>query len=326
MPANLPPQYLEAEKRYREARTTPEKLDTLKEMLSLLPKHKGTEKLQADLKRKFSKLRKEKKREPARRGYGFKVEREGAGQVVLVGPPNVGKSQLLAKLTNANPEVAEYAFTTRKPLPGMILYEDIQIQLIDLPPIAHGFMEPWLPTIIRNADLILLLIDLGSKELLEEIEGLIEELGRVKLKLMEKGSFSPTSGEIQKKALLVGNKKNLPGAEENYEALQDLYSKSFSILPISAKDGDGLDELKRKIFESLDIIRVYTKAPGRKPDLAQPFILKMGSTLLDLASLVHKDFMDRLKYARIWGEGSLKGEMVPRNHILQDKDVVELHL
>src|SRR5215471_6465645 len=171
MPANLTPQYMEAEKRFKQAVSVEEKVAALEEMMATIPKHKGTEKLQADLKKKMSVLRKEA--EDHKKGgkrESFVVEREGARQLALVGAPNSGKSQLLRALTHATPEVAEYPYTTRIPIPGMLLFENVRLQLIDLPPISPEYTESWVPQIIRNADAVLWVLDLSDDDVLDELD------------------------------------------------------------------------------------------------------------------------------------------------------------
>lgn len=331
MPANLPPQYLEAEKRYRLAKAVPDKIKALEEMLAIIPKHKGTEKLRADLKRRMSKLRAEaqKKSGPGRRGYAFHVEREGAGQVVLVGLPNVGKSAILDRLTNALPEVAEYPFTTRKPLPGMMEFGDIQIQLVDLPAVSPEYTEPWVSGIIRNADLALLVIDLSGEDPLEQIEVVKGELEQQwKIHLVGSGEEGDPGevGRVSKKTLIVGNKNDGKRASENYTILRDLYGERFPTISISARDGVNLEELRRRIYDLLQIMRVYTKPPGKEPSFSNPVVLPKGSTILDVAASVHKDFTQKLKFARIWGGGKYEGQKVQRDYVVQDGDVIELHI
>ncbi len=324
MPANLTPEYLDAEKRFKSAKTTEEKIETLAEMLAKIPRHKGTEKLQADLKRRLSKLRTTQEKKPTSRvGLIHRVEREGAGQVALVGPPNSGKSLLLRRLTHATPEVADYPFTTRVPLPGMMAFEDVQIQLIDLPPTHPDFPESWIYQIIRNADAALLVADLSDPDLLEDLETTLGELGKAKVQLGA-GPLPNVPGWLAKPTLLVANQRDASGAEENLEVLRELYGR-FRILPASAETGEGLEDLRRSVFELLGLIRVYTKAPGKKPDLTAPYVLKRGSRLIDLAAQVHQDFLSQLKYARVWGHGKFEGQMVNRDYPLADKDVVELH-
>jgi hypothetical protein len=324
MPANLTPEYLEAERRFKAANTTEEKLAALEEMLATIPRHKGTEKMQADLKRRLSKLRTEQARKPvSRAGILHRVEKEGAGQVVLVGPPNSGKSTLVRQLTRATPEVADYPFTTRVPLPAMMRFEDIQIQLVDLPPVHPDFPESWLYQIIRNADAAILVVDLGDPDLLEDLETTLEQLAKAKVQLGE-GESASAPGWLAKRTLVVANKLDADGAGESLKILKELYGR-FEILPVCAETGQALEELRRCAFHLLDVVRVYTKAPGKKLERTAPYILKRGSRLMDLAAHVHHDFLSQLKYARVWGHGRFEGQMVNRDYLLADKDVVELH-
>jgi ribosome-interacting GTPase 1 len=325
MSANLTPQYLEAERRFKSVKTTEDKVEALEEMLATIPRHKGTEKMQADLKRRLSKLRAEQARRPASRaGIMHRVEKEGVGQVALVGPPNSGKSLLVRRLTHAMPEVADYPFTTRVPLPGMMPFEDVQVQLVDLPPVHPDFPESWLYQIIRNADATLLVVDLSDPDLLEDLETTLGQLANAKVHL---GRDDPPNapGWLRKRTLLVANKIDASGAQEDFEILSELYGARFPMARISAETGDGLEQLRQAVFEMLEVIRVYTKAPGKKLERTAPYVLKRGARLIDLAAHVHQDFLTHLKYARVWGHGRFEGQMVNRDHLLEDKDVVELH-
>ncbi len=281
--------------------------------------------MQAELRRRLSKLRTEQARKPvSRAGIIHRVEKEGAGQVVLAGPPNSGKSMLVRQLTRAVPEVADYPFTTRVPMPGMMKFENVQVQLVDLPPVHPDFPESWLYQIIRNADAALLVLDLSDPDLLEDLETTLAQLANAKVRLGQ-GELPPTQGWLAIRTLLIANKLDAPDATSNLEVLQELYGERFAIQSVSAETGQGMDEMRRRIFMLLDVIRVYTKAPGKKLELTAPYILKRGSRLLDLALRVHHDFLTQLKYARVWGHGKFEGQMVNREYILQDKDVVELH-
>ena len=332
MPANLTPQYMSAEQRFKQASTHEEKITCLEEMLRVIPKHKGTDKLQADLKRRLSKLRQEAQKAAAtRRGYTLLVEAEGAGQIVMVGPPNVGKSALLAALTKATPEVADYPFTTRRPMPGMMPLDNVQIQLVDMPPISHESMESWMPQITRNADAILLVVDLGDSAVLDAVELLAEVLQEWKI-LPAARPLTPEEedtldvGVVPRRALLLGNKWDVPASKDNWDIIQELYSTRWPTLAVSATHGYNLEALRRALYTLLDIVRVYTKAPGKKPDLTAPFTMPRGSTVVEVAATVHKDFATHLKFARIWGTEKYDGQMVQRDYIVQEGDVIELHM
>jgi ribosome-interacting GTPase 1 len=325
MPANLTPEYLEAERHFKSAKTTPEKIEALEEMFSTIPKHKGTEKMQADIKRRLAKLRNEQSKRPtSRAGLIYKVDKEGAGQLALVGPPNSGKSALVRALTHATPEVADYPFTTRAPQPGMMAFEDIQFQLVDLPPLHPELHESWVYQVVRNADAALLVVDLGDPDLLEDLETSLGEMVKAKVYL-GRGDMPQATGWLAKRALLVANKRDLSGAEENLEVLRDLYGSRFDTVHVSAETGEALETLRRAVFEMLDLVRVYTKAPGHKLEATPPYVLPRGAHLIELAALVHHDFVTQLKYARVWGHGKFEGQMVNRDYLLADKDIVELH-
>jgi ribosome-interacting GTPase 1 len=313
MPANLTPDYLAAEQEYKHAQTPQEKIAALERMMATIPKHKGTEKLQAEIKRRLSQARKDSQKKGASHAAPFYlIKKEGAGQVVLVGPPNSGKSQLVCTLTHARPEVADYPFTTRMPTPGMMLFENVQIQLVDLPPLSPEFTEPWLPQVIRYANLGVLVVDLNDPGVLDEMEfihGLLDER------------------RLPAPKLLAGNKIDLGGARSNFEALVDLYGDRYQCVAISASTGEGLDHFGRAVYDALEIVRVYTKVPGKPPELTAPYILRRGSTVEDAARHVHKDFAEHLKYARLFrASGSRDGLMVDRHRLVEDEDILEFHM
>lgn len=319
MPANLTPEYLEAEERFKSAVSIPEKIAALEEMLRVIPKHKGTEKMQADLKRRLSQWRKEsqKKKPAATQKPLYHVEREGAGQIILCGPPNSGKSQLLAALTHARPEVADYPFTTRLPQPGMMPYEDIQIQLVDTPALSPEFLEPWQLAMIRQADAALLVFDVNDGNLLDQTEFVLSALAQKDI-LPERNA--------RPAVMVLGNKIDRPGAEENFNVWQELYGDRFEAQPFSALSSEHLDRIKLLLFDLLDVIRVYTKAPSKKvEENPVPYVLKRGSTVLDAAAMVHKDLAENFKFARVWGKTRFSGQMVQREHVLEDGDLIEIH-
>jgi ribosome-interacting GTPase 1 len=326
MPANLPPQYFEAEKRYRSAKDPEEKIAALEAMLAIMPKHKGTDKLHADLRRKIAKFSQEAERKYATaRRAGFYIGKEGAGQVMLVGPTNAGKSQLLAAVTEAIPEIAGYPFTTKTPIPGMMKFTDIQIQLVDTPPIGHKEVRILLANVLRNADIIAIVIDL-SLEPISQVEAALQELREARIEPLMDSATQVTPGSYPRKMLIVGNKNDLEGSNSNWESLHSQYAKLFPMVSISAKEIGGLEEFKRTVYEALNIVRVYTKTPGSKADLTDPMILEKGSTVEEAAESIHKDFRSNLRYAVVWGSGKYDGQRVSKGHVLQDGDIIEFHI
>ena len=325
MPANLPPHYFEAEKAFREAKDPLEKIAALEEMLAIMPKHKGTDHLRAELRGRIAKLNQMAAKKSGARRASMVIEKEGAAQVAVVGLPNAGKSQLVATVTNASPPAAEYPFTTHSATPGMMEFENIKIQLIDTPPLAPQSVQFWLPPLLRKADALLIMLDL-SADPLAQMEAIITQLEKMRIILGDGRPEEPEFTVWHQKALLIGNKLDLDGASQNYTALKAKYEGRFPVIAVSAKQGTGLEELKAKVYEVLDIIRVYTKVPGRKPDFTDPIVIDRGSTLADAAAEVHKDFAAGMKYARIWGSGKHDGVMAKRDHVLEDGDIIELHL
>ncbi|MFH1241135.1 MAG: GTPase [Pseudomonadota bacterium] len=327
MPANLPPAYFEAERLYREAKTPAEKVETLEEMLAIMPKHKGTDKLRADLRRKISTFKAQalQKKGASRRETAYSIDKEGAAQVVITGPPNSGKSSLVNKLTNARPEVADFPHSTWKPTPGMVPYENIQFQLVDTPPITGEYMDPWMGDLIRRCDIITMVIDIqnGPLKQFEQTFSILQGL-----RIFPQGFPVPQDLEKSpfiKKMNIVVNKVDGEEEEEDYQIFLELWEADLPSIDISTKTGRNLQSFVKMIYDLSGIIRVFTKAPGKKPDLNSPFVLPKESTLEDLATKIHKDFARNLKFARIWGRSVFDGQMVQRDHILRDGDVVEIH-
>ena len=330
MPANLTPQYYAAEEAYRKASTIEEKIEALQEMLTLMPKHKGTEKLQADIKRRLSKFREEGERKSKTSRYNpFFVEKQGAGQAVLVGYPNVGKSSLLAALTRAKPRIANFPFTTSIPLSGMMPYKDILIQLVDTPPLTDSGAPAGLLNVLRGGDLLLVMVDANSDECLEQLEETLSFLAEKRIIKKLTGEETPED-EIADEMeylpyMVIINKTDLPNSKSNVEILKELLPE-VPLICFSTMEKKEFDFLKEHIFHSLDIIRVYTKAPGKQPDMNTPFVLKNGGTVLDLAYNIHRDFPKLLKNARVWGSARFEGQTVARDYILEDGDIVELNI
>jgi ribosome-interacting GTPase 1 len=325
MPANLTPQYLEAERNFRAAKTTQEKIAWLEEMLAVMPKHKGTDHLRADLRTKIANLTKSLDKRAATARSTTKIEKAGAAQVAVIGPPNTGKSQIVAALTNAKPNVAAYPYTTQAATPGMMHYENVQVQLVDTPPLGEQPPEWWLLNIIRRADALLIVVDL-SQDALTQTDSLLTLLKEKHIGIGKSEEPEDEDSPVSyKKALLIANKTDLDPDGSNLRDLQEMYGDLLPVIAINAASGN-LDELKQQIFQMLDVIRVYTKTPGSKPDMTEPIILERGSTLEMAATAIHKSFARRMKYARVWGSGKFDGVMVKRDHVLQDGDIIELHV
>jgi len=326
MPANLTADFLKARNELRAAKDTQAKLAALEKMLATIPKHKGTDHMQADIKRRIAKLKEEQGKTSRHRGPQLDhIEREGAGQVVLLGPPNSGKSSILAALTNAHPEVADYPYSTVLPLPGMMKFDDVQIQLVDLPPISAEYSEPWLYSLVRQADLCLLILDgsLEAEELSDAVEEIIMLLEERHIRLVPQREETEEEMRVRDVPCRIVLTRGDLG---DLAALVEELSELFPVIVTSPVDGSGLDALREGVFSALNVIRVYTKLPGKPADMVEPYVLPAGSTALDAVRMVHRDFVDRLKYIRVWGSGKFDGQQVPSTHILADRDIIEIHL
>jgi ribosome-interacting GTPase 1 len=330
MAANLTPQYLEAEAKYRAAKTPEEKLAALEEMWRELPKHKSSEKLQADLKKKLSAARKalqqSGKKGPVRVNP-FSIPKSGAGQIALIGTPNVGKSSIVGRLTNAHVTIADYPFATALPVPGMVPYEDIQIQLIDTPPVTAEHVQTGFPGLWHAADALIVVADLSSDSLLEDAETCLNHLAERHIELVDGPRERPNEAGATLKVpgFVLVNKIDAPGASGNLEMLRELFGQRVRIEPLSTRDANQMARLPEMLFKLIRVIRIYAKPPGRKPDLDEPFVIPAGSDVHELARRVYRGLENRVKAARLWGHGVADGQNVHLDHVLHDKDIVELH-
>jgi hypothetical protein len=327
MPANLPPEYFEAERRYRSAKEPAEKLEALKEMIALVPRHKGTERLFVDLKKRQKKLEEQvaqRKAAAARSSFPDHIDREGVGQIVLVGPPNSGKSELLAAITNAKPVIAPYPFSTFRPVVGMAQFEDVQIQVVDLPPI-WAEAEGWIYNIIRTSDAIALVVNLASDSLEDEILEVLGLLEKNKIVPGPESTWDPAKRLTLKPVVLVGTHLDQPGTRDRLEQIRSWVNAESSVA-ISSTLRVNLDHLLQSFFNALHVVRLYTKKPGEVQPGKIPFVMKAGSTVTDLAFAVHNDLGKAFKYARVWGSAEFPGMRVERSYPLKDKDIVEIHI
>ncbi len=330
MPANLTPDYKAAEAAFRKARDPADRLEALREMMRLIPKHKGTEHLRADIKTRIKELTEElaaPRKGAARTGPPTVIRPEGAAQVALVGPPNSGKSALHASLTGSRAAAEPYPFATQYPQPGMLMVDDVSIQLVDLPSVSSTHPIPWIGNALQPADAALLVVDLAEPGCVEQVLDLHEVLASRRVHLVgdagEPDEVDPFARYLPT-WMLVSKIDLLPGWEEELEAFRELSGLRYPALGVSVESGDGLDRLGRWLYERLGVIRVYTKAPGRAPDMSRPFTLRRGETVADLAVLIHKDIARNLRFARLWND-EVEGRQVGRDHVLEDGDVVELH-
>ena len=330
MAVNLPQQYHDAEARYKKAQTPEDKLVALKEMWVLLPKHKASEKVQADLKTKISELTDQiehAKTAPKKAAPGtFKFTRQGAGQIVFLGPPNSGKSMLLTKLTKATPAVAPYPFTTREPVPGMMDYEDVRVQLIDLPPITADHYENFITDVTRGADAAVLFLDLADDDGPAATRAVLDRLKLARRELVPPGSPHGDDPAVYAvPTLLVANKCDDEAADIRLEIAREEFGTRFPLHVVSAERGDGLAELRKALYDVLGVMRIYTKQPGKPADMTSPFTPPLGATVAEMAGKVHRDLEESVKSARVWGTAVHDGQTVGRDHVLHDRDVVELH-
>lgn len=331
MPANLPPQYYELERAFKAEKDTREKLRMAEELLKMMPKHKGTDKLQAEMKSKISKLKKQieggSKSHGARQAPSHDhIEKEGAGQIILIGPPNSGKSSILDALTHAKPMVADYPYSTREPLTGMTMYDTVPLQLIDTPPISPDLYENYLTGLIRNADLVVLVADLGAPAMISDLEFIIEKLQEKRIILKKDKSEKPDDVRISFRPTIICAHKEYEDEDgSKREQLSEMFPE-FKMVATSIIDDESLEQFKKTLFEGMEIMRIFTKPIGHEADFADPIILPLNGNVEDAALTLHKDFAKKLKFAKIWGEGKFDGQRVQLDFKLSDKDILEFHV
>jgi hypothetical protein len=335
MPANLSPEFKDAQQAFRRAKDPQERLERLREMLRTIPKHKGTEHIQADIKTRIRELTAEiqaPKRGGARGGAELTVRHEGAAQVALLGPPNSGKSSLHARLTGSHAVVGPYPFTTKLPLPGMLLHEDVQFQLVDLPPVSEEHVEPWMGGALQTADAALLVLDLSEPSCVDGLDLLRRALLERKVSLIAAPAAGDDEAEVELfrvalPTLLVASQADrLRDPEAELRAFLEITGVPFRAMTVSAETGHNLASVGPALFDLLGVVRAYSKVPGHPADTRRPFTLRSGDTVRDVARLVHRGMAGSLRFARIWGPSAgFDGQQVSGEHPVADRDVVELH-
>jgi len=298
MPANLPPQFFKLQEELKKEKDIDAKIEILEEMLSICPKHKGTERIISELKRKLSKLKKERIKTKPKTKHFF-VKKEGDAQVVICGPLNSGKSTIFNLLTNAQSKVAPYPFTTISPVFGMMKYQNLKIQIIDTPPISENFFPGWLKSILKSADLIIAVFDASDEKIKENLKIFNE--------LMEKNNID------FEKIFYLANKTDIFELKSNH------------FFSFSANHPFNLENLKEKIFHCLKILRVYLKEPKKQPDFENPLVVKKGTKLLEILDKIKPGLKEKFKAARLYQKDLKKYQIVGKYYELKDEDILEFY-
>ena len=320
MPTNVTVEYVVAEKEYSKAITAQEKIKALENMYVTVPKHKNTEKLRQEIKTKLAKYKDKSEKEAKKsKGKSLAIKKKGAATIVLVGPPNSGKSTLLNKLTGKKVEINDYEFTTKKPEVGIMKYKGLKLQMVELPAITEGYGNkekgPSFFSVIRNADLVVILTDTA------ELDSMFREFENADIALNDK---LRDESKTNLKAVIVINKADLESFGETYMGLYKYYN--FDLIPISAIN-DNLNMLADRVWKYLGLIKVYTKEPGKRVKKDEPICLKKDAKIEDMAKNIHKDFIRKFRFARVWGKSArFSGMKSGLKHKLEDEDVVEVHM
>ena len=310
------------------------KIAALQEMLAIMPKHKGTDHLKAQLRSRLSRLMAEldggsSKGPSSGRTEPFSMPKEGGGRATMIGPTNVGKSLTLNRSTGARSRVGAYELSTQEPVPGMLNYQDVRIQFVDTPPISNPSTQGRLYGLLRNTDVFVVVVDL-SMDSVGQADDVFTALGEWNFSMLGRDERPPDRNPwLDKPTVVVGNKADIPGALDQFMLLEEAFGDRYPVVMASAEEEVGFDELSSEIFEALKVIRVYTKSPRVRVedyDPTEPLVLPIGATVIEAATQLHKELAQGLKYAVLWGDsGKFDGQHVGRTHELTDRDIIELH-
>ena len=332
MPTNVSPEYKRAESDYKSAREPRDRLAALREMLRAIPKHKGTEHVQSDIKKRIKELTDEltgPKKGGTRGGPPTTIRSEGAGQIALLGPPNSGKSTLHDALTGSGSAAGPYEFTTQFPQPGMLPVGEVGIQLIDLPPISSSHPIPWIANALQPAEGAMLVVDLSHPGCVAAVDDLVGVLDKKKVRLIgewPKGADEPFDSEdpfvkLLPTVIVAARAHEIDDVETELAILEDLIGLDLPTLHASVI-GDDNDHVGPWLFEALGVVRVYTESAAKKDD--KPYTIRRGQTVIHAAELVHKDFAEQFRFARLIRTGE-PDRQVGRDFELLDGDRIELH-
>jgi ribosome-interacting GTPase 1 len=322
MPVTLPAQYRAAQAQLMAARLLDDRKAVLAELLATLPRHESTTRVRAELKRHLARLRNELARRASKKSHQVHVDPEGVAQVLLLGAPNVGKSSLLGLLTRAEPSIADYPFSTTRPQAGLTRFEDVMLQLVDLPAVTAQHIDPWMQSLAQGADAALLVADPSAPEVLAGIEDVCDRFTALDLPLVGALPDGSPDQVMPLPTLLVINKTDLVD-EGEIEVLEELYHDRYTCVRCSVRQRIGVQALKLALWCLLQLVRVYLRKPGKSRERSEAMVLPAGSSVSDLVMRVSPEKAERLAAARVWG-GKIQGQRVGRDFLLRDRDEVEL--
>ena len=262
----------------------------------------------------------ESKKKGKKREYDpFDIKKSGDARIALFGMTNVGKSTLMNAITNSKSKTGNFSTTTMSALGGTCMYEGVQIQLVDLPGFVY-YNDDWkinkqIIRVSRTSDAVVIVIELDS-EVKAQYDFLVEQLQKADI-IMDGVPVIPIK--------IIATKGDLPYSKEHFELLKSYCA--YDIIPITIKNEKSLKDLKKSLYDLVEIMKIYTKRHHYKPNLNTPFVVHISATVGKIAKKVHKDFFTDFNYAKVWGKSvEFDGKRVGIDHELMDGDIVEIFL